>query len=110
MATYEPRRCTSEEYGDIVTLFREIHEYARGEGSPVESADDPYQRIIGFSVEDSSRVSGVHWQIPITQLAGRRLSFPGDEDASLRLSKLLMTTPGRAELAAMLTEGTFPGA
>ena len=110
MTIYEPRRCTEEQYGDILALFREIHEYAKKEGSPVESADDPVTRIIGFCVEDRGRASGVHWQIPLTQLAGRRLSFPEDEDASGQLSRLLVTTAGRAELAAMLTEGTFPGA
>ena len=110
MPVYEPRRCTEEQYEDILALFREIHEYAKKEGSPVGSADDPMTRIIGFCVEDRGRASGVHWQIPLTQLTGRRLSFPEDKDASGQLSRLFMTAQGRAQLAAMLTNGTFPGA
>jgi hypothetical protein len=94
--------------GFLLGMFREIHEHAREVGAPVESADDPMDLTIGFCVEGGG--AKVLWKIPLPRLKDRHFCHGMNESAIEQVRELILKAEGRAQLAAMLTEGGYPGA
>lgn len=94
--------------GFLLGMFREIHAHSQEVGAPVESADDPIERTIGFCVDNGA--TKIHWKIPLTKLMHRLFCLGMEQPDIDQFKELVMSAEGRARLAQMLTEGTFPGA
>ncbi len=98
----------AEDFSDVLELFRDIHVYVQRTGDEVLVDDDAMRRTLGFVVHDGVRING-RWSFPLTKLRGSFIDIE-DQEAAGRISNLFRTAAGRAELAGMLTQGTFPGA
>lgn len=93
---------------DVLNMFRDIHSYVQRTGDVVLVDDDAMKRTLGFVTHDGVRING-RWKFSFTRLRGSFIDIE-DQEAAGRISNLFRTAAGRAELAGMLAEGTFPGA